>query len=69
MPKMLSDKKGRDAIPDDEKKQKEKAGGYFQKKVEERVQPVVAALDRFRPALEENTREIRELTKALRERR
>jgi hypothetical protein len=41
----------------------------FEKQVTKRVQPVVAALDRFRPALEENTREIQELTRILKDRR
>lgn len=47
----------------------ESGGGFFEKQVTKRVQPVVAALDKFRPALEANTTEIRELTRVLKERK
>lgn len=65
MPKLLGrPTKGKD---DDGGADAESGGGFFEKQVTKRVQPVVAALDRFRPALEENTREIKELTRALKD--
>lgn len=64
-PSSLTDKGGRKPTGSDEA---DKGMNYVEKKVNERVQPVVQALHEMRPVFQDNTKAIQDLTKALKER-
>jgi hypothetical protein len=64
MPGSLTDK-GRKGRGNDDA---DKGLGYLEGKVNERVQPVVKALNEMRPIFQENTKAIRDLIKAMKER-
>jgi hypothetical protein len=65
-PIRTSRKPGQDKLPEDGKA--DKGLGYLEGKVNERVQPVVQALNEMKPVFIENTKAIKELTKTLRAR-
>jgi len=63
------EKKGQSKLPKGGDSDADKGLSYVEKKVQERVQPVVLALREMKPVFQENTKAIQELTRTLQERR